>query len=477
MAKNGKQKSAKADPKPAGDPRIAKEEAAIAKLEEEAKQLREKIALEEAQREEIIKEQHAVHGEWLFDRLRLNALLEDQTKTRASIAEQRSLHATQARHEKQRVLKIRLRNAAAAASSLLHAQAALLLREQQHIAHLSEAEAVVADFRKENFDVLTSRALLLGAIRMHHDECVLQVRKAAERKEADILQQHEVKTNQLREAKDRGLRRSINALEEQKTQQIAAQQMESKKLSQNTKRFFSDVTSASLSLIRQLKKEQEELKHIEARSTKTLAELHAVNRSFAEPLSKLREETAQLQHTLQVYTAELQQITKVKEACRKQEKLCQDLSLQQEVLQQQLIELQKEKEALAKQLDAAVLQLHRKRTLENTILEKKLAYLKEAAEVANTQQALELECIHSNAGASQTPISENFTKLLKQKQDQEQKLVEQIQSVKELHARTLDAFLGALHASGLATEDLGVELLEGTKFDIKRQPQIQIETS
>lgn len=31
------------------------------------------------------------------------------------------------------------------------------------------------------------------------------------------------------------------------------QQMESKKLSQNTKRFFSDVTSASLSLIRQLK--------------------------------------------------------------------------------------------------------------------------------------------------------------------------------------------------------------------------------
>ncbi|KAL8435205.1 hypothetical protein ACSSS7_002626 [Eimeria intestinalis] len=72
MAKKGKQKSGKADPKPAGDPRIAEEEAALAKLEEEAKQLREKIALEEAQREEIIKEQHAVHGEWLFDRLRLN---------------------------------------------------------------------------------------------------------------------------------------------------------------------------------------------------------------------------------------------------------------------------------------------------------------------------------------------------------------------------------------------------------------------
>ena len=31
-------------------------------------------------------------------------------------------------------------------------------------------------------------------------------------------------------------------------------------------------------------------------------------------------------------------------------------------------------------------------------------------------------------------------------------------SSQELHAQTLDAFLGALHASGLATEDLGVQL-------------------
>ncbi|KAL8435206.1 hypothetical protein ACSSS7_002627 [Eimeria intestinalis] len=167
-------------------------------------------------------------------------------------------------------------------------------------------------------------------------------------------------------------------------------------------------------------------------SSKINSQHNSIFICHAEPLSKLREETAQLQHTLQVYTTELQQITKVKEACRKQEKLFQDLSLHREVLQQQLIQLQKEKEALSKEMDAAVLQLHRKRTLENTVLEKKLAYLKEAVEVANTQ---------------------------------------------ELHARTLDAFLGALHASGLATEDLGVHLLEGTQFDIKRQPQIQIKTS
>ncbi|KAL8439144.1 hypothetical protein Efla_000659 [Eimeria flavescens] len=429
MARKGKKQSGKSEAKPAADPRIAEEEAAIARLEEEAKQLREKIATEEGRRAEILKEQHAAHGEWLYDRLKLNALLDDQTRTRAGISEHRSLHAAQARQEKQRILQIRLSDWAAAASNLLHGQAALLLREQEHIAHLSEAEALVADFRKEAFDVLKSRVLLLGAIRMHHDECLLQARKAAEQREEEILLQHKVKTTQLREAKEKALRRSINTLEEQKSQQLADQQMESKKLSQSTKRFFSDITSASLSLIRQLKKEQEELKHVEAKSTKILAELHAINRGLAEPLSKLREETAQLQHSLQVYTAELQQIATAKEACRKQEKLFQDLSLQKEVLQQQLIELQKEKEALSKQLDSAAILMHRRRTLQNSILEKKVAYLEEAVEVAKSQ-AIELQWIQSKAGAIQMPISEHFANLLGRKQEEESKLEAQIQHVK-----------------------------------------------
>lgn len=64
-------------------------------------------------------------------------------------------------------------------------------------AHLCEAEAVASDFRQESLEVRAARLLLLGAIRMHHDECLRQVRKAAERKEADILLKHKVKTNQV----------------------------------------------------------------------------------------------------------------------------------------------------------------------------------------------------------------------------------------------------------------------------------------
>lgn len=69
-------------------------------------------------------------------------------------------------------------------------------------AHLWEAEEVASDFRKESLEFLNARLLLLGAIRMHHDECLLQVRKAAEQKEADILLQHKVKTSQVGRADD-----------------------------------------------------------------------------------------------------------------------------------------------------------------------------------------------------------------------------------------------------------------------------------
>lgn len=65
-----------------------------------------------------------------------------------------------------------------------------------------------------------------------------------------------------------------------------------------------------------------------------------------------------------MYATELQQIASAKEACRKQEQLFQDLNLQQEVLQQQLIALQREKQELAKQLCSAALQIHQKRTLQ-----------------------------------------------------------------------------------------------------------------
>lgn len=64
-------------------------------------------------------------------------------------------------------------------------------------AHLCEAEAVASDFLQESLEVRASRLLLLGAIRMHHDQCLLQVRKEAEQKEADILLRHKVMTNKV----------------------------------------------------------------------------------------------------------------------------------------------------------------------------------------------------------------------------------------------------------------------------------------
>lgn len=65
--------------------------------------------------------------------LPLQALQDKQAKAHASMAEKRSLHATQTRIERQRLLKIRLKDGAAVASKLLHAQAALVLREQQQM--------------------------------------------------------------------------------------------------------------------------------------------------------------------------------------------------------------------------------------------------------------------------------------------------------------------------------------------------------
>ncbi|OEH74762.1 PF2 arrest specific protein [Cyclospora cayetanensis] len=360
MSKKGKkQPSSKANALEKADPRIAEEEAALERLEAEASKLREEIAIEEAKRVELLKEQHAMHGEWLFEKMLLSNLKEDHSKLHRSTAERNCLHATQTRLEKQRLLKARLKEAAESAAKLLQSQAALVLREQQQI----EAKAVAEDFRQEYLEVRAARLLLLGAIRMHHNECLYQARKQAERKEADILLKHK-----LREAKERALRRSISYVEEQKAQQIADQQAESKKLAQSTKRFFSDVTSASLSLIRQLKKEQEELKQVEARSTKTLAELQATNRSLAEPLNGLKEETEQMQQSLQVYTTELQQIASAKATLKRQEKLFRDLQLQQEVLQQQLIELQNQKNQLSRQLKDAVLQSQQRRYLEVHIL-------------------------------------------------------------------------------------------------------------
>lgn len=47
--------------------------------------------------------------------------------------------------------------------------------------------------------------------------------------------------------------------------------------------------------------------------------------------------------------------------------------------------------------------------------------------------------------------------------------------LQKLHAQTLDAFLGALHASGLATEDLGVQVVQEPPLEVTLGQPIELE--
>ncbi|CBZ55995.1 GL15789, related [Neospora caninum Liverpool] len=230
-------------------------------------------------------------------------------------------------------------------------------------------------------------------------------------------------------------------------------QSQNAKTSQAIKRYYGDITSSNLELIKRLKKEHADLKQAETREGKRMADLIAKNRGLVEPLRKTTQETEKLQHELRLYEIDKAKLAEAKQKLAEQAATLARLEQQAEILEQQSETLKKTKTEFQQRYQRTVYGLQQKAGLKTMILERKLKALEEAEEVAQAQVE-ELRYRQHIESSDLVPLSKGADELLKAKDALADELRDDIKTLKDLHDMAVEQYASCMASTGVPVDDL-----------------------
>nr|CEL70741.1 TPA: GL15789, related [Neospora caninum Liverpool] len=335
----------------------------------------------------------------------------------------------------------------------IDAEAALKLREDVHRGREDALWYEKQDQLSMARETQTAHAEFLQELKLRQDEKILELRREFERSARDLHNKWKLRTDNLKDEMQKKRKLVVAKIEAEKNSHLIMVQSQNAKTSQAIKRYYGDITSSNLELIKRLKKEHADLKQAETREGKRMADLIAKNRGLVEPLRKTTQETEKLQHELRLYEIDKAKLAEAKQKLAEQAATLARLEQQAEILEQQSETLKKTKTEFQQRYQRTVYGLQQKAGLKTMILERKLKALEEAEEVAQAQVE-ELRYRQHIESSDLVPLSKGADELLKAKDALADELRDDIKTLKDLHDMAVEQYASCMASTGVPVDDL-----------------------
>ncbi|XP_018618922.1 dynein regulatory complex subunit 4 isoform X2 [Scleropages formosus] len=302
---------------------------------------------------------------------------------------------------------------------------------------------------------------LIRSLKLKHDEEMTKMRKDFERQVRDIEAKYEKKMQMLRQELDLRRKTEIHETEERKNSHINTLIKNHEKAFSDIKNYYNDITLNNLALINTLKEQVEEMKRKEERLEKEMAEVQQQNKQLTEPLQKAKEELAKLKKQLENYEKDKVSLAGAKARLKVSEKEMKDLKWEHEVLEQNFIKVQAERDELYEKFTKAILEVQQKSGFKNLLLERKLNTLSDSLEKKEAQLNEVLSASRLDPVALSV-VTRKLEDVLDSKNIAIKDLQYEVARVCKAHNDLLRTCEAKLSSFGVSVEELGFKPLESS---------------
>ena len=215
----------------------------------------------------------------------------------------------------------------------------------------------------------------LWALKIDQDEKVMNLRLEFDQLGRDLEDQAARDLQVLKDEREELRLRDLERIENSKTTEVekamAAQVQELLEI----KKYFADITVANLDVLKRVKEEHAALKTREQADARTTKQIEMRNKALTEPLKDAQDEIDKLRKHVSTFEEVTRRTDEIRQATNEKEALLKNLSFQKEVLTQQLDLSSKDRDAAADKYRECVIDLQRRTSLKNLVLQKKVAIL------------------------------------------------------------------------------------------------------
>ncbi|PHJ20985.1 pf2 arrest specific protein 8 11 [Cystoisospora suis] len=241
--------------KPAVEERSPEEQEEEAKrnLMDELKTLQAECESEEKLYSEIVSEKEQLSHLWVLDQNTAEDRHDLLRKKKDEVQDEMESFSMELKLCKLRIKQLLGEQSEEAMQLKIDAEAALKLREDVHRekeqAKWYEGREQVAMAK----EMQTAHEQFLQQLKLRQDEKVLELRRQFERSARDLHQKWKLRTENLRDDMQKRRKQLIAKIEEEKNEHVVMVQSQNTKAAQAIKRYYGDITSSNLELIKRLK--------------------------------------------------------------------------------------------------------------------------------------------------------------------------------------------------------------------------------
>ncbi|XP_018618923.1 dynein regulatory complex subunit 4 isoform X3 [Scleropages formosus] len=430
-------------------------------LEEHIVRLREELDREREERNYFQLERDKIHTFWEITKRQLEEKKADLRNRDREMEESEERHQVEVKVYKQKVKHLLYEHQNNISELKAEGVVATKLLQQEQNQQENELRRTMRTLKVDLKEQDLSNENLIRSLKLKHDEEMTKMRKDFERQVRDIEAKYEKKMQMLRQELDLRRKTEIHETEERKNSHINTLIKNHEKAFSDIKNYYNDITLNNLALINTLKEQVEEMKRKEERLEKEMAEVQQQNKQLTEPLQKAKEELAKLKKQLENYEKDKVSLAGAKARLKVSEKEMKDLKWEHEVLEQNFIKVQAERDELYEKFTKAILEVQQKSGFKNLLLERKLNTLSDSLEKKEAQLNEVLSASRLDPVALSV-VTRKLEDVLDSKNIAIKDLQYEVARVCKAHNDLLRTCEAKLSSFGVSVEELGFKPLESS---------------
>eukprot|EP00158_Paraphelidium_tribonemae_P003529 Partr_v1_DN26199_c0_g1_i3_m10572 putative Growth arrest-specific 8 len=319
-----------------------------------------------------------------------------------------------------------------------------------HFAEESELRKQVRTLKVELKELELSQQEVIKNLKFSHEEKILKASVDYDRKCKDLYQKYTSRSKAIREELEFKRKIDIHEIEERKNMQISALVKNHDKAFAEMKGYFNDITLNNLALINTLREQLEESKKAEERNERLVNEISMENKKLKDPLESAMNEGDQLKRQLMNYEKDQTALKNTKARLKQTESQNKQLTWTNDILSQRLDALEKESAKLKMDNALKLQEMEQKLSLK-TIINRSGGNLKSVVdELSQKSNGSLSDALHSSTGPKSRETSNETVKAL----------YKELMTTVSLHNGTVNSVREYLDKYSLPAGDLPLKTLK-----------------
>ena len=223
---------------------------------------------------------------------------------------------------------------------------------------------------------------LVHRLKLQHEEATMRMRETYERRSNHLRLHYHKQLKNARERQEELKKKCTNTLELKKNNEIQTLLTQQKKLLDDMKKYYTDITHANLELIKNLKEEVGDMKKKEASCTQEMRRIARENDKLAAPLEDNERCIGRLEQQLVEFRTDRLAVEKLRVEDAGLTKESEKVKWEVEVLTQKMAIVKGERDAVRGQMQAAQLSLAQVNDFSTLVMGKQVGILRAEVEKA-----------------------------------------------------------------------------------------------